>query len=146
VTADKVKTWLIALLSGVSAVTSLFEEGEDAVVSGGQDFPSDEGVYVRVLSSAPTEARGFESVDVRIAVIRDGEDGCYEACQAVRDAISLPSGSLSRPSLSPSSSGLSLQYVSPVTVQSAPEAVGQGTMYVAVLSVKVIGRGVDDPD
>lgn len=145
-TADKVKTWLLALLSANTTVTDLYDEGADAITSSGQDFPSDEGVYVRILSSAPADVRGFESVDVRIAVVRDGESGCYEAIDAVRNAIWLPAGSLGRPALLPSASGLSLRFLSPVTVQSAPEPVGQSQFYGAVLSVKVIGRDVNAPD
>lgn len=145
-TAQKVKEWIIALLEADSAVIGNFENGSDDIKTGNDTIPSDEGVYVRVLTSAPTEARGFESVDVRIMVVKLGETECYAAALDVQNALNQNPGCPTSFGIQPSSSDLSVRKVSRVTLQSAPEPIGNDNSYGAVLSIQVVGRSGSSPD
>lgn len=145
-TAQKVKEWIMALLEADVSVTGNFENGSEDIRSGSDSIPSDEGVYVRVISSAPTEARGFESVDVRIMVVKIGEGNCYNATLDVQNALHRPAGTPGAFGVDPSAHTLSVRLVSPASLQSAPEPIGSDNSYGAVLSIRVVGRADGSPD
>lgn len=146
-TANKVKQWIIALLSADASVTANFEDGAGSVVSSNQDFPSDPGVYVKISGSAPSEARGFEAVDVQACVVVDGsESDCYDAVEDVRNAVYRPAGTPGVFGVDPSSVGLSVRSVSAVTLQVTPEAAGSDRSYISFVTFKVVGRDDSSPD
>lgn len=144
-TADKVKSWLISLFGSTTPIISLLPKGADSVRSSDLDVPSQAGVYVRVLSSNPSEARGFDSVEVRVTVVAKGEAETYEIINKIRDATFFPSGDPKTFVVNPTSKQLLIRSISYGAIQVPPEPIGEDNSYASVLAIKIVGRDRGGP-
>jgi len=142
---DRTKAWLIAMLSAESAITSLFTKGSKSVLAAGQSYPSDEGVYVHIISELPAEFRGFNKTTVRIYGVRVGEQQCYDVLSAVFDTVYKPPGSPGVWGVLPSTVSLVVKATTEPVMTIAPEKIGDDNSYSGVLQFEVIGRDRNRP-
>lgn len=144
-TADKVKSWLISLFGSTAAITSLLPKGSSSVRSSDLDVPSEVGVYVRIISSVPSEVGGFDSVDVRVTVVAIGEVATYAIVDKIRDSVFFRAGAPKTFIVNPATGPLSIRSISSGTLQVPPEPIGEDNSYAAVFSVRVIGKDQTGP-
>lgn len=142
---DRTKAWLISLLSAETALTSLLTSGAKSVLSAGQDYPSDEGVYVQIVTDVPASFRGFARADVRIYAVKSGDQGCWNLINAISDSVYKPPGSPGAWGVLPSTVGLAVKATTEPQVVIAPEKIGVDGTYSGVLSFTVTGRDLARP-
>lgn len=142
---DRTKAWLISLLSAHTALTSKFTAGSKSVLSAGQDYPSDEGAYVQIVTQTPAANRGFARVDVRIYAVIVGDQTCWDVLAAIADAVHKPPGSPGAWGVLPSTVGLKVLATTDPQVVIAPEEIGNDRTYSGVLAFTVIGRDIAAP-
>lgn len=142
---DRTKAWLISLLSAETALTSLLTDGSKAVLSAEQNYPSDEGVYIQIVTDVPATFRGFARADVRIYAVKVGEQECWNLINMITDNVYKPPGSPGAWGVLPSTVGLSVKATTEPQVVVAPEQIDINKTYSGVLAFTVIGRDLARP-
>lgn len=143
---DRTKAWLISLLSARTALTSLFADGSKSVLSAGQDYPSDEGAYVQIVTEVPSANRGFHRTDVRVYAVISGEQECWNVLNAISDGIYPKTpGSPGSWGVLPSTVGLMVKATTEPQVVVAPEQIDNDGTYSGVLAFTVVGRDIARP-
>lgn len=141
---DRTKVWLNALLSATQAITSQLTKGNKSVLGAGQQYPSDEGVYIQIVNDSIVQ-RGFAKATVRIIVVKIDEQPCYDLISAVSDAIYSQGGSPGRWPVLPSLYSLKVKDITDPVLVVAPEQIGEDRSYSGVLQFDVIGRDIARP-
>lgn len=142
---DRTKAWLISLLSADATLIAMFTAGSKSVLAAGQDYPSDEGAYVQIVTQTPAANRGFQRTDVRIYGVIVGEQQCWSVLGAISRAVHKPAGSPGAWGVLPSTVGLVVKSSTEPQVVIAPEQIGNDNSYSGVLAFTVIGRDIASP-
>lgn len=142
---DRTKAWLISLLSADATLIAMFTAGSKSVLAASQDYPSDEGAYVQIVTQTPAANRGFQRTDVRIYGVIVGEQQCWNALGAISRAVHKPAGSPGVWGVLPSTVGLVVKSSTEPQVVIAPEQIGNDNSYSGVLAFTVIGRDIASP-
>lgn len=144
-TAEKVKKWIVAMLSANAGVIANFSAGADAVLSAGQDIPSDVGVYIKIADSVPSQTRPFDDVEVLVLVVQTGEQECFDAMDDIANAFDGPEGIRARSGTTPLSVGLSVKHVTRPKIVDPPAEIGNDGTFGAAMSFMVSGRDRSSP-